>query len=98
MPPMNSLTLLTARLKMVIFVSIFVGCPHVPIQIAYLTEKLDFGMRGPYRVEKVLRHDRYELRLLTGCYGKLTRAAAENIAPWRGESPPDAKNAALLRE
>lgn len=51
--------------------------------------KLDSGMRGPYRVMKILPHGRYELKLLAGSYGKLTQAAAEYMIPWRGEWTPE---------
>ncbi|KAF9793572.1 hypothetical protein SFRURICE_015599 [Spodoptera frugiperda] len=53
------------------------------------TGKLDSGMRGPYRVVKALPHDRYELQLLTGSYGKSTQAAAQYMKPWRGEWTPE---------
>ncbi|XP_048479121.1 cGMP-specific 3',5'-cyclic phosphodiesterase-like [Plutella xylostella] len=46
-------------------------------------------MRGPYKVTKVLPSDRYELKLLSGGYGKTTQAAAEYMVPWRGEWCPD---------
>jgi hypothetical protein len=52
--------------------------------------KLDSGMRGPYKVIQQLPHDRYELELLTGSYGKKTQAAAEHMVLWRGEWTPDA--------
>ncbi|GBP74965.1 hypothetical protein EVAR_60892_1 [Eumeta japonica] len=55
-----------------------------------LTGNLDFGIRGPNCVERMRPHDRYELRLLTGCYRKPTRPATENIVLWRGEWTPDA--------
>lgn len=35
--------------------------------------KLDPGMRGPYKVTKVLPGSRYELKLLAGGYGKLRK-------------------------
>ncbi|XP_046972713.1 uncharacterized protein LOC124539376 [Vanessa cardui] len=53
------------------------------------TGKLDGGMRGPYKVEKVLPHGRYELKLLAGSYGKTTQAAAEYMIMWHGEWTPD---------
>lgn len=56
---------------------------------AQSTGKLDSGMRGPYRVVKILPHGRYELQLLAGSYGKTTQAAAEFIIPWRGEWTPE---------
>ncbi|KAL0810648.1 hypothetical protein ABMA28_010755 [Loxostege sticticalis] len=56
---------------------------------AQSTGKLDSGMRGPYRVMKVLPHGRYELQLLAGSYGKSTQAAAEFMIPWRGEWTPE---------
>ncbi|XP_026746567.1 uncharacterized protein LOC113507842 [Trichoplusia ni] len=52
---------------------------------AQSTGKLDSGMRGPYRVTKILPHGRYELQLLAGSYGKSTQAAADFMIPWRGE-------------
>lgn len=54
------------------------------------TGKLDSGMRGPYKVMRVLPHHRYELELLAGSYGKKTQAAAEHMVLWRGEWTPDA--------
>lgn len=56
---------------------------------AQATGKLDSGMRGPYRVKKVLPQGRYELQLLAGSYGKSTQAAAEYMIPWNGEWTPD---------
>ncbi|KAI5637890.1 hypothetical protein NE865_09405 [Phthorimaea operculella] len=53
------------------------------------TGKLDSGMRGPYKVLRVLPHHRYELELLAGSYGKKTQAAAEHMVLWRGEWTPD---------
>lgn len=53
------------------------------------TGKLDSGMRGPYKILKVLPSGRYELKLLSGSYGKTTRAAAEYMVPWRGEWCPE---------
>ncbi|XP_049886477.1 uncharacterized protein LOC126381675 [Pectinophora gossypiella] len=54
-----------------------------------MTGKLDSGMRGPYRVTKVLPHGRYELRLLGNSYGKTTQAAVEHMVAWRGEWTPE---------
>lgn len=51
--------------------------------------KLDPGMRGPYRVTKVLPSDRYELKLLSGARGKTTQAAAQYMVPWKGEWCPE---------
>lgn len=51
--------------------------------------KLDSGMRGPYRVVGVLQNHRYELKLLTGAYGKTTYAAAQFMVPWKGEWTPE---------
>ncbi|XP_075990380.1 uncharacterized protein LOC142986034 [Anticarsia gemmatalis] len=51
--------------------------------------KLDPGMRGPYQVIKVLPSGRYQLKLLSGSYGKTTQAAAEYMVPWHGEWCPD---------
>lgn len=51
--------------------------------------KLDPGMRGPYRVIKVLPSDRYELKLLSGARGKTTQAAAQYMVPWKGEWCPE---------
>ncbi|XP_037298017.1 uncharacterized protein LOC119190343 [Manduca sexta] len=51
--------------------------------------KLDSGMRGPYVVKRVLPHDRYELKLLSGSFGKTTQAAAEYMVKWHGEWTPD---------
>lgn len=59
------------------------------IKQAQSTGKLDSGMRGPYKITSVLPHDRYELELLSGSYGKRTRAAAEYMVPWRGEWTPE---------
>lgn len=59
------------------------------IKFSQSTGKLDPGMRGPYKVTKVLPSDRYELKLLSGGYGKTTQAAAEYMVPWRGEWCPD---------
>ncbi|XP_047994628.1 uncharacterized protein LOC125232865 [Leguminivora glycinivorella] len=54
-----------------------------------MTGKLDSGMRGPYRVTRVLPHGRYNLRLVGGSYGKTTQAAAEHMVIWRGEWTPE---------
>lgn len=51
--------------------------------------KLDSGMRGPYKITKVLPHGRYELQLVAGSYGKITQAAVEYMVPWQGEWTPD---------
>ncbi|XP_041974422.1 uncharacterized protein LOC121734314 [Aricia agestis] len=51
--------------------------------------KLDPGMRGPYRITRVLDHGRYELKLVSGAYGKVTYAAAQYLVPWRGEWTPE---------
>lgn len=59
------------------------------IKYSQSTGKLDPGMRGPYRVLKVLPSGRYELKLLSGSYGKTTQAAAEYMVPWRGEWCPE---------
>ncbi|KAG7296586.1 hypothetical protein JYU34_020384 [Plutella xylostella] len=59
------------------------------IKFSQSTGKLDPGMRGPYKVTKVLPSNRYELKLLSGGYGKTTQAAAEYMVPWRGEWCPD---------
>lgn len=56
---------------------------------AQSTGKLDAGMRGPYRVTKILPHGRYELQLLAGSYGKTTQAASEYMIPWPGEWTPE---------
>lgn len=59
------------------------------IKSSQSTGKLDAGMRGPYRVTKALLSGRYELRLLSGSYGKTTQAAAQYMVPWRGEWCPE---------
>nr|XP_032520876.1 uncharacterized protein LOC116772711 [Danaus plexippus plexippus] len=51
--------------------------------------KLDPGIRGPYRVIQVLPNGRYQLKLLSGSYGKTTQAAAEYMIPWNGEWCPE---------
>lgn len=56
---------------------------------AQATGKLDSGMRGPYRITKILPHGRYELQLVAGSYGKLTQASAEYMFPWHGEWTPE---------
>ncbi|XP_037295467.1 uncharacterized protein LOC119189551 [Manduca sexta] len=53
------------------------------------TDKLDSGIRGPYRILKALPNNRYELQLLAGSYGKITQAAAEYMIPWQGEWTPE---------
>lgn len=55
--------------------------------------KLDSGMRGPYRVTKILPSDRYEMRLLSGARGKTTQAAAQYMVPWKGEWCPESCSA-----
>ncbi|XP_046963633.1 uncharacterized protein LOC124532649 [Vanessa cardui] len=59
------------------------------IKYSQSTGKLDPGMRGPYRVTKVLPEGRYELKLLSGSKGKSTQAAAQYIIPWKGEWCPE---------
>lgn len=59
------------------------------IKFSQVTGKLDPGMRGLYKVVKVLPSGRYALRLLSGSYGKTTQAAAQHMVPWRGEWCPD---------
>lgn len=59
------------------------------IKYSQSTGKLDPGMRGPYRVIKVLPNGRYQLKLISGSYGKTTQAAAEHMIPWNGEWCPD---------
>ncbi|XP_026326330.1 uncharacterized protein LOC113235021 [Hyposmocoma kahamanoa] len=63
------------------------------IKSSQRTGKFDSGMRGPYKVITVLPHDRYELELLSGSYGKRTQAASEYMVPWRGEWTPEACSA-----
>lgn len=53
------------------------------------SNKLDSGIRGPYRILSALPNSRYELRLVAGSYGKTTQAAAEYMLPWNGEWTPD---------
>lgn len=60
--------------------------------------KLDPGMRGPYRVVRALPSGRYELRLLSGSYGKTTQAAAQYMVPWRGEWCPESCAAFFSRK
>lgn len=55
--------------------------------------KLDSGMRGPYRVVKILPSGRYELKLLGGARGKTTQAAAQYMVPWKGEWCPESCSA-----
>lgn len=59
------------------------------IKCSQATGKLDPGMRGPYRVVRTLPGGRYELRLLSGAFGKTTQAAAQHMVPWRGEWCPE---------
>ncbi|XP_046963097.1 uncharacterized protein LOC124532299 [Vanessa cardui] len=59
------------------------------IKFSQVTGKLDPGMRGPYKVVKILPSGRYELKLLSGGYGKTTQAAAQYMIPWRGEWCPE---------
>ncbi|XP_041985356.1 uncharacterized protein LOC121737735 [Aricia agestis] len=59
------------------------------IKVAQSTGKLDSGMRGPYRVIRVLPNGRYELKLLAGAYGKSTQAAAQHMILWKGEWCPE---------
>lgn len=59
------------------------------IKFSQSTGKLDPGMRGPYKVTKVLPSGRYALRLLSGAYGKTTQAAAQHMVPWLGEWCPE---------
>lgn len=59
------------------------------IKYSQSTGKLDPGMRGPYRVTKVLPSDRYELKLLSGARGKTTQAATQFMVPWKGEWCPE---------
>lgn len=59
------------------------------IKYSQSTGKLDPGMRGPYKVVKILPSGRYELKLLAGSYGKTTQAAAQFMVPWRGEWCPE---------
>lgn len=59
------------------------------IKFSQSTGKLDPGMRGPYKVTKTLPSGRYELKLLSGGYGKTTQAAAQFMVPWRGEWCPE---------
>lgn len=59
------------------------------IKYSQSTGKLDPGMRGPYKVTKVLPNGRYELKLLAGGMGKTTQAAAQYMVPWKGEWCPE---------
>ncbi|GBP44074.1 hypothetical protein EVAR_85228_1 [Eumeta japonica] len=54
------------------------------------TGKLDPRMRGPYKVVNILPSGRYELKLISGDYGKTTQAAAQHMVAWRGEWSTDA--------
>ncbi|KPJ11840.1 hypothetical protein RR48_09777 [Papilio machaon] len=55
--------------------------------------KLDSGMRGPYRVTRILPNDRYEMKLLSGSRGKTTQAAAQYMVLWIGEWCPESCSA-----
>ncbi|KAJ0175949.1 hypothetical protein K1T71_008123 [Dendrolimus kikuchii] len=59
------------------------------IKYSQCAGKLDPGMRGPYRVTKVLPSGRYELKLLSGAKGKTTQAAAQYLIPLKGEWCPE---------
>lgn len=59
------------------------------IKYSQSTGKLDPGMRGPYKIIKALPSGRYELKLLSGSYGKTTQSAAEYLVLWRGEWCPE---------
>ncbi|XP_052754540.1 uncharacterized protein LOC128201473 [Galleria mellonella] len=59
------------------------------IKYSQSTGKLDPGMRGPYKVTRILPSGRYELKLLSGSYGKTTQAAAEYMVQWHGEWCPE---------
>ncbi|KAJ0169643.1 hypothetical protein K1T71_014828 [Dendrolimus kikuchii] len=59
------------------------------IKYSQCAGKLDPGMRGPYRVTKVLPSGRYELKLLSGAKGNTTQAAAQYMVPWKGEWCPE---------
>lgn len=59
------------------------------IKSSQSTGKLDSGMRGPYKITKVLPNDRYELQLLAGAYGKKSQAAAGYMILWKGEWTPE---------
>lgn len=59
------------------------------IKYSQSTGKLDPGMRGPYRVTKVLPNGRYELKLLGGSWGKTTQAASQHMVPWKGKWCPE---------
>lgn len=43
---------------------------------------LDSGMRSSYKVTKILFHDRCNLHLMGGSYGKITPATAEYMVPY----------------
>lgn len=68
------------------------------IKFSQSTGKLDPGMRGPYKVIRALPSGRYELRLLSGSYGKTTQAAAQYMVLWKGEWCPDTCAAFFERE
>lgn len=59
------------------------------IKSSQSTGKLDSGMRGPYKVIRLLPNDRYELKLLAGAYGKTSQAAAAYMVVWKGEWTPE---------
>ncbi|CAK1599244.1 unnamed protein product [Parnassius mnemosyne] len=59
------------------------------IKSSQSTGKLDSGMRGPYKVTKLLLNDRYEVQLLAGAYGKTSQAAAAYMVLWMGEWTPE---------
>lgn len=59
------------------------------INYSQATGKLVPGMRGPYRVQRALASGRYELKSLSGSYGKTMQAAAECMVLWRGEWRPE---------
>ncbi|XP_026727705.1 uncharacterized protein LOC113493872 [Trichoplusia ni] len=59
------------------------------IKSSQSTGKLDSGMRGPYKVIKLLPNDRYEVQLLAGAYGKTSQAAATYMVLWKGEWTPE---------
>lgn len=45
------------------------------IKYAQSKGKLDSGLRGPYKLTRVLENGRYELKLIAGAYKKVTYAA-----------------------
>ncbi|XP_045540500.1 uncharacterized protein LOC106713478 [Papilio machaon] len=57
--------------------------------------KLYSGMRGPYRVTRILPNDRYEMKLLSGSKGKTIQAAAQYMVLWNGEWCPESCSAFL---